>query len=181
MSDDLYSFQFAGGPIDAPEAATDVFLAIGHVAASWSRLEQHIDALLLHVNKAAHSATLYRPEHPVAFSGKLDLLKRWFSRHPVLKRLAPHMGELTSRLKSHGKERNRYLHSILDTYNPATKAVTFRSVRYSRDGKFRFSKQTVALLTIRTFADIVNDVNRFLWSMSSDIFTEDALKQLQTP
>jgi hypothetical protein len=179
MTDDLYQFRFVGGPLDNPSDALAVFQAIGHAAAAWSRLEQHIDALLIHVNKPTHSDTLYRPEHPVAFSGKLDLLKRWFGKHPALKKLAPHMGDLTSRLKPLGKERNRYLHSIIDDYDASKQLVTLRSVKYENIGNFRFSKQVIPLQVITTFSENVNSGNSFLWAMSADIFTEGALRLLE--
>jgi hypothetical protein len=128
MSDDLYHFEFEGGPIDAPANAPEVFQAIGHWAASRSRLEQHINVLLIHINKPQYSTKLYKSRHPVTFTGKLELLKQWFNQHPVLKPHADSIRELTSRLKSISADRNTYLHSILESYDPATRIVGFHSV-----------------------------------------------------
>ena len=88
-----HRFDFEGGPIDNFETAREAFEVLGHAAMAWARLESHVDAVLIHVNKAVHSTELYNPEHPIGFANKLKLLKRWFNQHPFLKSLAGEIRE----------------------------------------------------------------------------------------
>lgn len=179
--DDLYRFEFAGGPIDAPDEAAEAFQTIGHLAASWSRLEQHIDVLLVHVNKGAFSAKLYDPDHPVSFKRKLALLRRWFNQHPALAPYKDGVCALIEKIKSLAGERNTYLHSILESYDPAMRTVVFRSVQFRGKDTFRFSRSMVALDRVTGLADLVNFSNRYLWKMTREIFNEDAVRLLGKP
>ena len=56
---------------DAAEVAP-ALEAYGRIAASWARLEHHIDALLVQINKPDHSEALFVDKHPTAFSKKIE-------------------------------------------------------------------------------------------------------------
>jgi len=93
-----HEFRFNGGPISHSSNASPVFLALGHAAAAWSRFEQHIDSILLQVNKEQHSneiLSLYDPNHPRPFKDKIRLLKRYFNKHPALKDYRNKIRDLT--------------------------------------------------------------------------------------
>jgi hypothetical protein len=84
---DIHKIRFTGGPLDSPEemkAAAELWRAIGLAACAWARLEQHLDAVLIHVNQPKHSEKLHDPDRPIGFKRKIKLLKRWFNQHPVL-------------------------------------------------------------------------------------------------
>ena len=71
----LMHFNFTGGPIDTPDAdGMDIpFAAFGFAVMAWGRLETHLDALLIHLNKRRFSKELFDPIHPISFSRKLAL------------------------------------------------------------------------------------------------------------
>ncbi len=179
--DDLYTFQFTGGPIDNPDQAGQAWIALGHAAAAWARLEQQIDALLFQLNKAQHSEELYNPEHPIAFGNKIKMLKRWFNQHPALKERTQDIRDLTSRLKSLGAERNAMLHSILEGYSPDTETLTFRSLRFEGDGNFKIKLHKTSLKSVSSFAAVTNTANKWLWEISSELFTPDGIERLRKP
>ena len=113
-------FAFFNGPIDEPGEAYPAFAVYGRAAAAWARLEHHLDAVIIHINKEAFSARLYEKEHPISFERKIDLLKKWFNQHPPLASFTGDMRILTSRLKVVAKlDRNVLLHSILSSYDAA--------------------------------------------------------------
>lgn len=75
-------FPFYECAVDSPDVPRSVYAAVGKAAMAWARLEQHLDAVLLQVNKKRFSESLYR-EHPGTFIGKVRLLKDWFNKHPA--------------------------------------------------------------------------------------------------
>lgn len=175
------TFHFIGGPLDELDGSSPLFEAIGFSSASWSRLEAQIDALIVHINNPNHSHKLYAPDHPVSFGKKVALLKRWFNQHPPL---APHktkMREITSRLKILGRERNVFIHGIFESWNADTKTAGVHTFKYEGDDHFTSSKSTVTIDGFVDFSVAVNHTNRELWDISSDLFTEDGLKRLETP
>jgi hypothetical protein len=176
----ILDITFIGGPIDEPLSAAVVFAALGIAAAQWARLEQHIDAVLIQVNKSTHSEKLFNPDHPVSFSRKIVLLKRWFNSHPGLKSHRDNIKELTSRLKILAKERNQYLHSVVTGFNPQSSTVQMSGIQYMSKGRFRFSKYDFPLTAITSFSEVVHTGNRLLWSISEALFTESGILQLKT-
>src|SRR5436853_427650 len=77
-----------GGPIDNPSNAIRAFTIFGHLAVSWARLEQHVDLILIQVNRPDRSRALFDPNHPIAFSRKMRLLKKWMEHHPEFSKLS---------------------------------------------------------------------------------------------
>ena len=131
-----HDFLFIGGPIDDSANHAEVFTMLGIAASAWARLEQQLDAVLIHVNKTT-VAELYHPEHPISFSGKIKLLKRWFNSHKALAALSEDMRQLTSGLKKLSPHRNLYIHSNLEGWSAATQVITFNSIRYEGNDEFR--------------------------------------------
>ena len=176
---DLFQFKFSGGPIDGRANAAPAFEALGYAAASWARFEQHIDAILIHINKKKYSKKLYNKDFPVAFTGKIRLLKRWFNQHPALAQHTKQIREITSRQKVLRLDRNRFLHSILEHYDPATQEVTLRRITFEGNDKFRIEKFISPLALIVKFAEVTNLANRCLKTVSNAIFTESVVSQLE--
>jgi hypothetical protein len=181
-------FLLNGGPISDPSKASAVFLALGHAAAAWSRLEQHIDTILLQVNKEQHSneiLSLYNPDHPRPFSDKIRLLKRYFNKHPALKEHKQKIRDFASAAKKMALERNEYIHSVIQDYDEKTQIVSLLSIqpKYDPDNPylFRIVRYKPPLKTIQSFADFVNRANNSLEKISRQLFTENAVAQLRTP
>jgi hypothetical protein len=175
-----YEFKLTGGPIDAPDFSADLFAAIGHAATSWARLEQHLDALLVHVNKAAE-AEIYNAEHPISFQGKIKLLKNWFNKSAGLSRLSGEMRYLTSSIKKLTPHRNLYLHSTVEDWNATDQVATFNSMKYEGNDEFQLKRVVVPLSAIKAFARLANTSNRYLATISKAVFEADALKRSQKP
>ena len=180
---DDHEFLLAGGPLDAlDEAITLPLLALGHAAMTWARLEKHIDILLMHINKIRHSAkplNLYNPDHPRPFVDKLRLLKRYFNQHPALFPHAEIIRKLASDLKKAAKERNAYLHTIFEAYDPEQRILMLRTVEFKGNDNFRFAGQEVPIECIMDFTRRSVELNRTLAKVSSDVFTPAMLERLR--
>jgi hypothetical protein len=178
---DFHSFEFHGGPIDDPKSVTAAFAILGHAAMAWARLEAHIDAVLVHINKTGNSKDLYKPGHPIGFSGKLKLLKRWFTKHPPLKQYEPKIRLAFTAFKNLSRSRNLMLHGILEAYDPETKIVKFTSMKFEGNDTFRVGSYAINLDQISQFTETVNQANAmFGRDISSKLFTPDSVEQLKT-
>lgn len=183
-----HEFALNGGPINNPTEATEALLALGHAAAAWGRLEQHIDAVLMQVNKEQHSneiLDLYDPEHPRPFTDKLRLLKDYFNKHPGLASFTEKIRSFAIVAKSLSLERNEYVHGILEGYDPASQTIIIKSIRPKRDPNnpylFKITVSGVPLATLQGFTDIVNKTNDELETISRQLFTQSAIEQLRKP
>lgn len=174
-------FVFIGGPLESPENASDLFCALGYASAQWTRLEQHIDAVLIHVNNREHSASIFAPDHPVSFQKKIGLLKRWFNQHPALANLTTDIRELTSRLKFLSQHRNNLIHGVVESWDPATKTAVFRTLKFNSEDEFSLSIHNYTVTGIVTVSDLIAMSNHYLSKISRVIFTPDALEQLRKP
>jgi hypothetical protein len=186
LKDKTQKFRLIGGPIEQPEKCGKLFHLIGHAAASWARMEQHIDAILVQINKKDHSDELtdmYDPRHPGNFDTKIKLLKRYFHRHPRLGTHANEVNILANGLKKLSSDRNSMMHGILEDYlsgddpkmiingakvMPKTGDIVFRTIEYP-------------LERLHQFIGLVNNAHYALCEISKDLFTLDALAQLQRP
>jgi len=174
----LHTFQFIGGPIDDPSNANALFQELGKAAAAWARLEQQVEAILLHVNKKEFSNELFEV-HPVSFTKKLNTLKPWFEKHQALSEYKEAMLEITSKLWGLADERNLYLHSILEGFDVQSKIVVFHRILPKGRDEFKLLRSEVPLERISSFIDVVNLTNRYLWSLSQKLFTPEVVSQLK--
>ena len=175
---DLHMFKFVGGPIDEPADANTLFLELGKAATAWARLEQQVEAILLHVNKQDFSDELFEV-HPVSFTKKLRILKTWFKKHQALSSFKEPVLEIMSKLWGLADERNLYLHSILEDFDAMSKIAVFHRILPEGNDEFKLTKSEVPIEQISAFTDVVNATNRYLWSLSERIFTEDTVSKLE--
>ena len=176
--------RFIGGPIDSPGAHQELFAAIGHAATSWARMEQHIDTILIQINKKHHSGKLklYDPNHPRSFSGKLRLLKRYFNKHPALADQRGTIAGLAGGIKKLSDERNELLHGVLEDFDETSKKYTLNGITYLGKQEFRHRHQTNDIHKILSFTHFVNLAHYSLCEeISKVLFTVDGVARLQTP
>jgi hypothetical protein len=180
-------FLLNGGPINNPTSAPAVFLALGHATAAWSRLEQHIDSLLLQVNKKQHSSeilALYDPHHPNPFIDKIRLLKRYFNKHPALKDYKEKISAFASAAMKMAKERNTYIHSVIQEYDAQKQTIVLLSIRPLYNQKnpylFKITRFNPPISALQSFAVFINRVNNYLEEISRQLFTENAVAKLRT-
>jgi hypothetical protein len=169
-----------------PDMAAPALEAYGRVAASWARLEHHIDALLVQINKPYHSEALFKA-HPTSFSKKIELLKDWFNKYPPLAEYAEDIRILTSRLKPLSKDashrlisRNLLLHAIPASYDPETQAITFHHMEFQTNGDIRSAHIDVTIKQLAIFFETVQLANGFLGHITKQLFTPEGLAKLQT-
>jgi hypothetical protein len=183
-----HEFTLNGGPINRAERVEAIFFALGHGAAAWARMEQHIDAVLMQVNKEQHSndiLALFDPDHPRPFTDKLRLLKRYFNKHPALRKHKEAIRSFAKTALILAEERNTYLHGILEYYDEQAKVITIKSIKPKHDPKnpyvFTIATSAVPLETLQGFAKIVNRANDALEEVSRALFTQDAVAKLRKP
>ncbi len=176
-----FNFAFYGGAIDDPNTPRSVFTAVGRAAMAWARLELHLDAVILHVNKKDHSEELYR-EHPVSFDKKIDVVKRWFNQHPALLQHKDSMRELTRTFRILSKQaRNPLIHSLFASYDAGKKELTLQNIRYMGDDNFKIREETISIEFVHALHRAINDGNRFLGIISRELFSPDAVKRFEKP
>jgi hypothetical protein len=165
----LVNFRFGGGPIDAFEANNRLFAAIGYAATAWSRFEQHLDAILIHVNADAHSEEIFNPEHPITFNQKIKLLKRWFNQHPSLAHISKDMRRITSTAKELSRMRNQFLHSVLEDWDTEKQRARFHECKWIGNNEWQATPVYWTIDGLTEFATNVNLGNKVLdASLSND-------------
>jgi hypothetical protein len=171
--------RLTGGPIDSFEAHEKLFAAIGYAAMSWARFETHLDAILIQVNAAEHSKDIYRPDHPITFDRKVQLLKRWFNQHPGLAHLKDSMRALTSRAKELSKTRNQFLHCILEDWDASKQHARFNGLKWMGNDEWHATVTNMDLEFLHSFARRANIGNKWLEEMSRTLFTAETLERLR--
>ena len=174
---DVLTFKFIGGPVDNQSDAEVLFLELGKAAAAWARLEQQVEAILLHVNKRGFSEDLFC-EHPFSFTKKLSILKPWFKKHEALLQFKEPLLEIVSKLWALADERNLYLHSVLESFDSQSNKAIFHRILPKGNDEFMLVMNEVPLEKISSFVEVVNLTNRYLWSVSQHLFTPEAISRL---
>lgn len=177
---DVLTFKFIGGPVDNQLGAEELFLELGRAAAAWARLEQQVEAILLHVNKSEFSEDLVC-KHPVSFTKKLSILKPWFKKHRALLQYNESFLEIASNLWALAEERNLYLHSVLESFDSQSNTAIFHRILPKGNDTFKLVLKKVPLENICSFVEVVNLTNRYLWSVSHDLFTPAVISRLAKP
>lgn len=178
-----HKYRLQGGPIDDHAVSTEALAAVGRVAASWARMEQHIDLILIHINKAQHSdeiLDLYSPRHPGTFDQKIKLFKRYFNRHPGLEKFKAPAIDAAIGLKRLAEDRNALIHGIVEDYNPHSQEITINVTKYRpKDEVFVSISDVWPIRRLHAHADIVNMAHNQLCDVSRKLFSTDAVQQLQ--
>lgn len=168
---------------DDPAHAAPALEALGRAAACWARLEHHIDALIVQVNKPQHDERLFEP-HPVSFGKKIDLLKRWFNQYPPLAEYIEDMRWFTSRMKTLAKNedtrwlsRNLLLHAIPASFDAEKQTITLHHMRWV--GEMIHSRHvSVTIDQLTAFYEAVQLANQFLGSITQELFTDEGYRKI---
>jgi hypothetical protein len=177
----LTQFDFVGGPLEYPDndEMNLPFAAYGFAATAWSRLETHIDAALIHINKPQYSVDLFDMDHPISFARKLKLLKRWFGQHKAPSEHKDDLRALAIRLKALSSDRNILFHSLFSAYDADKMEITLRSISYEGNGLFHLAQREFSTRILIRFGQAANAENRALYAITSQIFTSDIVAQLK--
>jgi len=175
----LLAFNFIGGPLDDVDSAIPVFTAFGLAIMAWSRVETHLDALLIHINKRSYSREIFDPKHPIAFSRKLELLRKWFRKHRNLRHLETAIDALAVTLKALSKQRNEYIHALLSDYSEDSDEIILRSIQYIGNDTFHVGHRTFGTRNLVAFAAASTHANFALSEITSKLFTLDGVALLR--
>lgn len=176
---DLLQFDFRGGPLEDPTGCEKMFYAFGLAIMAWARLEIQIEALLIQINKKSISAELFDPKHPISFSRKLRLLKKWFGRHKLLAEHSKIMDSFITRMRKLSALRNDYFHALLSVYDAKENTVTLRTLHYVGKDEFHIARREFGPQQLVSFAAAATRINNALWEITRQLFTEDALERLR--
>ena len=168
---------------DDPAHAAPALEALGRAAANWARIEHHIDALIVQVNKPQHDEKLFEP-HPVSFGKKIDLLKRWFNQYPPLAEYTEDIRWFTSRMKglaqtdpSKAISRNLLLHAIPASYDADKQELVLHHMKWVGD-MIHSRHVTVNMSQLAAFSEALRLANGFLASITKELFTEDGYARI---
>jgi len=177
----ICEFNFSEGPVEELEGAEEAFLAFGHAAMAWGRLETHIDALLIHLNKRRFSTELFDQIHPVSFSGKLKLLKVWFERHKALSENKHAIDKIVVKLRTLSEARNGFMHALFSAYDQDKKEITIRSLRCKGKDELQIIRRDFGIEKLIQLSVAINMENKSLSLITSVLFTSSAIEQLEKP
>lgn len=174
-------FTFDGGPLFYGENLPNLYAAIGRLSLAWSQMEQHVDALLIHINNKQNSEKLYNEIHPYAFRKKIQMLKRWFNQHPALSELAEHFRLISTKLIELAQHRNHILHGSLHEWDHENQIAVFRTLKFEGDDEFHLKRHTYPLELIDAVGDMTAHTNRYLSDVSHAVFQREMTERLRTP
>ena len=179
----VHKYLFIGGPIERPHDSVELFAKLGLAAATWARMEQHIDAMLVQINKAHHSdetLKLFDEDHPRPFVAKIDLLKSYFNKHPGLSKYTDTVRDLASGLLKLATERNEAMHGILEAFDRCKQTYTLNGIRYrGKTNDFLNRHQVNPLGKIDAFISLTNTAHYALCDISKELFTSEAVERLR--
>lgn len=175
------AFQLTGGPLDGEAGHRAVMAHIGRGLLCWARMEQHLNLLILAVNRKHYSPALYSDTHPAAFKRKIKLLKTWFNKHPPLQVRKEDFADFTGHLKEMAKIRNILAHGILESIDSRKGTAVFRSIGSKENGKFEMTCTTIPLAVISRLAYLSNVANTYLTDITHKLCCEDGEKLLRLP
>jgi hypothetical protein len=180
-----HKYRYIGGPIELPGQCDQLFADYGFAAASWARMEQHIDAILVQINKEQHSdefLDLYDERHPGTFDTKIKMLRRYFNKHPALAQYTDTVIDCATGLKRLSKDRNELLHGVLEDYDPTKSLIMINGMQYRPATKdFLNRHQAFPAAKLEAFANLVNRAHYALCDVSKELFTQDAVARLRRP
>jgi hypothetical protein len=169
-------------PLDDPAKmanAAELFHTVGLAASEWTRLEVHLDFILIYLNQPKHSEEIYDKDHPMAFKKKVRLLKRWFNQHPILKPFAADFRALSPRLIELSNVRNTFLHSILSSYDPNTKEAVWRGIRPLTATTYSVSMHVGTIARLINFAGEVHSAHVAMAKIDRKMVDSGAIEQLR--
>lgn len=178
----IHFYTFKGGPIENPKESQEIFFWIGLASASWARMEQHIDAIIMQVNKPSKRHDLFDPEHPRPFGDKIKRLKRLFSGHPDLVEYSHMVNDFSRGLLELAEERNSLLHGVLEAFDKTADKFVINGFKYrKREDDFHHRHQTIPVQRLRELCRLTNIAHYGLCEISKDLFTPEFGKKLQKP
>jgi len=177
-----HSTRILGGAVDNPRNEL-IFLYIGKAVCSWARFERHLNEFLLMLNQKATTQSdednLFQEYHPTQFGSRVDMLERYFDRHPVLALFKERVAVIVDAARFLGELRNTVSHAVLTSVSEEEDRITFSSLRSYRPRRFETQDHNARFAGIRDLSDQINMLNRKLAEVSTEVLTPAIISQLQ--
>lgn len=155
-------FQLTGGPLDRQTGDRAVLADIGRAVLAWARMEQHLNLLIMTINRAHNSPALYDKRHPQAFSEQTKLAGLWFAGHPALVEWKEDFANLIDLLGELAEDRHTLAHGVLESMDTRKKVANFKSVKRSKKGGFAIHKKNISFSIFPRMTTAANAANTFL-------------------
>ena len=181
-SDVTTPFIIDGGQLnDPPSFAGELLKAFGFASMHWTRLEHHLDILLITLNKEQVTGKKFKPYPNSSWSKKLNLLETWFSPHSKLSKYSEQVKTLVPRFKELGKDRNFLLHSNCVEFieGPPLSIVTIK-FNILENGDIQIQRAEWSTEQIMHFAGCVAGLNNDLKQISKEILNQEFLETIFT-
>ncbi|MDO8206478.1 MAG: hypothetical protein Q7T38_01510 [Gallionella sp.] len=171
-----------GGQLnDPPSFAGELLKAFGFASMHWARLEQHLDVLLITLNKEQVTKEKFKPYPNYSWSRKLDFFEKLFSTNSKLSKYSEQVKKLVPRLRELGNDRNLLLHSncveFIEGPPLSMVAVKFNILK---NGNIQQQRAEWTAEQIMGFAGCVAGLNNDLNQISQEVLTPEFLATIFT-
>lgn len=160
-----YTFMPTGGPIDEPEKHAVLFEKLGLAMASWSRMEQMLLNLTVHMNKAGSSA--FNPALSHNFKDLTETLEKCLSERPDIYSTV----DMFTQLRELSDVRNKIAHGLIDRFDEESQTFTLKMV--SRKGKdvWGYISIDYDIRVLDLITNLANGANKYFVAVAKDVFS----------
>ncbi len=169
-----------------PEFAAPLIRAMGIASLAWARLEQHLDCIIISVNKEHFAKAKYRETPNTSIRLKAGVFENWFVEDPRFAQFHQTAADFLKGFRSITDDRNFLLHSNLNRFEPGPPPLMIVTNLFSKGGTLTQSRGEFSEKVIKQFSDSCLLLNRTLWEISQHALQEPFLQSLhkgarQTP
>ncbi len=174
-----YTRLIGGHLDDPPPCAEPTLKAVALASLTWGRLEQHLDMLLISINKEDHTTGKYLPTPNTSFQMKIDRFKDWFVKDQRFSRYHDVGRALATRFKNAAADRTILTHCNLQEFieGPPAKMV-IRNILIKSD-EVHMNRAEWTEEAINSFAKNLRGMNTVLKGVSDEVLTPDFLESLR--
>lgn len=169
-----------GGDLDdLPPFAEPILMAVGLAAFHWARLEQHLDTLLISVNKEYFSKEKFDPTPNTSFQLKIKLFKKWFVIDPRFSAYKNRAKKLAVAFKEASADRHLLFHSNLQRFEKEPTLTMIAINVHIKGENVVQSRCEWTVGSILNFARNVAGLNRGLRTISHEVLKPEFLSSLE--
>jgi hypothetical protein len=167
-----------GQLVEPPPYAEPFFFAIGMAAAQWGRLEQHLDMLLITINKEHHSLGAFRETPNTSFDMKIELFRKWFYQDDRTTKYHERARRLSISLRKAAKDRTLLFHSNIQKFEEGPPAKMHIVNIHLRQGNVHHNHAEWTVTQILKAANGFRLLNEGLRAISREVLRPDFLRLL---
>lgn len=160
--DNEQEFQLTGGPLERLVGDRAVMAHIGRAVLAWGRMEQHLNLLIMTINREHNSPRLYEKKHPQQFTEQIRVAGKWFDEHPALVGWKEDFKKFTTYLEEMAEPRNTLAHGVLEALDASSGRAIFKSVKRKKGGGFKIYRKEIAFKIFPRMIVMANAANTVL-------------------